>query len=208
MIMLPTSIMQELHKLASDGSILYLVEIIVNNENTADEHIRLARNVDNVVWDGETWSKSWFEIESIQEGSSGDVPELFLYTSNIGGLMEEEILSRDDLQDATCTVYLVNSNCLDETTPIYSATFDVMKVVCNNETVGIKISCPNPYLQSFPMWKLHGSLCQYPVFKETRCGYVGAATSCDRTLATCISLSNSSRFGAFLGLSREVVSDV
>lgn len=205
MITLPSSIVQELHKVASDGSIIYLAEIIVNNENTADEYIRLARNVDDVVWDGETWSKAWFEIETIPEGSSGEIPELYLYTSNIGGLMEGEILSRDDLQDATCTIYLVNSNCLDETTPVFSATFDIMKVMCDSETVKIKLSTYNPYLQAFPGWRIHGSLCQYTTFKGARCGYSGVTTTCDRTFPTCIALGNSARFGAFLGLIKEVV---
>lgn len=202
MITLPASIVQELHKISSDGSIIYLAEIVIT---PTSEHIRLARNVDDVAWDGQTWSKAWFEIETIPEGSSGEIPELYMYTSNIGGLMEVEILSRNDLADSKCTLYLVNSNCLDETTPVFSTTFDVMKVMCDNETVKIKLSTYNPYLQSFPAWRIHGSLCQYPVFKGSRCGYSGAATTCDRAFLTCLNYGNSARFGAFPGIMNEVV---
>ena len=41
-----------------------------------------------------------------------------------------------------------------------------------------------------------GRLCSY-VFKGTRCGYAGATTSCDHTLATCTALSNQTRFGGW-----------
>lgn len=205
MITLPTSLVQELHKIASDGSVVYLAEINVYESGVLSETIRLARNYDDVTWNGQTWTKSWFEIETISESSTGEIPELFIYTSNIGGLMEEEVLAHNDFQDSTCTLYFVNSNCLDETTAAFSATFNIMKPVCNNETVGLKLSVDNPYLQAYPFWRLHGSLCQYQTFKGDRCGYSGAITTCNRTLAACIAMSNQTRFGGALSLFEEVV---
>jgi hypothetical protein len=205
MITLPSSILLELHKLNRDGSTIYLLEI-------PEHSIRLARNTEDVVWDGHTWQKSWFEIETLTEGTAGEVPELFVYTSNIGGLMEAEVLAHDDFQGSTCILYFVNSNCLTETTPLFSATFQIMKPVCNSKTVGLKLSVDNPYLQAFPLWRLHGSLCQYPTFNpditspfhDPRCGYTGATTTCDRTLTACLALSNQTRFGGVLGLFKEV----
>lgn len=191
---LPSSIMLELHKLTSDGAILYLLEI--------PEHaIRLARNTDDVIWNGYTWTKFWFELEAIPESSSGEVPELYVYTSNIGGFMEAEVIAHDNFEESTCTLYFVNSNCLTETVPVFSATFNIMKVSCNREKVSLKLSVDNPYLQAYPVWRLHGSLCQYQHFKtDARCGYSGAATTCDRTLAACLNLGNQLRFGGALGL--------
>lgn len=43
-------------------------------------------------------------------------------------------------------------------------------------------------------------VCGYVAFKGTLCGYSGATTSCDRTLATCQSLLNNARFGGWLRL--------
>lgn len=205
MITLPSSIMVELHKLNTDASVVYLAEIAIYTSGVVSTYIRLARNIDDVTWNSYTWQKSWFEIETISESSAGEIPELFIYTSNVGGLMEAEVLTYGTFADSTCTIYFVNTNCLTETTPIFSATFQIMKVTCNNQTVGLKLSVENPYLQAFPFWRIHGSLCQYPDFKGGRCGYAGATTTCNRTLAACIALGNSTRFGGQLGLFEEVV---
>lgn len=195
---IPTSIMQELHKLQSDGAVIYLLEI-------PEHSIQLARNTDDVIWDSKTWTKFWFEIDALTESSSGQVPELYVRLSNVGGFIESEILAHDNFEDSTCVLYFVNTNCLDETTPILSFTFDVMKVSCNEESVSVKLSVQNPMLLAFPVWKLHGSLCQYPSFpSDLRCGYSGLDTTCDRTISDCISKGNYARFGGQLGLVNEV----
>jgi phage-related protein len=201
MITLPSSIMQELHKIASDGAVIYLAEI--------PEHgIRLARNTEDVTWDSKTWSKFWFELDPLSESTSGEVPELTVKVSNIGGFIEQEVVSHDNFEDSTLVLYFVNANCLSETTPILSLTFDIMKVSCDKNLVTIKLSCQNPILLAYPPWKFHGSLCQYPSFpSDPRCGYVaGVYTTCSRTLADCILRGNQARFGAQLGLINEVIS--
>lgn len=43
-------------------------------------------------------------------------------------------------------------------------------------------------------------LCTYRAFRGVECGYSGAATTCDRTLATCTALGNSSRWGGVASL--------
>lgn len=197
---LPTSIKQELHKLASDAPIIYLLEI---SGSTGSNIARLARNVDNVTWNGYTWTRFWFELDTISEQSSGQ-DELYVYTDNLAGWMEELLLANDNLEGCTATVYFVNTNCLDETEPVYSVTYYVQKPTVDAKQVGLKLGVDNPYLQSCPAWTLHGSYCRYPVFKtDPRCGYTGAETECDKSLERCIELGNQLRFGGMLGLFRE-----
>lgn len=197
---LPTSIMQELHKLASDAPIIYLLEI------TGSDGVNiayLARNVEDVIWNGHTWTKFWFELDTITEQSSGQ-NELYIYTDNIAGWMEELLLANNNLEECSITIYFVNTNCLAETEPIYSVTYYTQKPVVDILQVGIKLGVDNPYLQNCPAWLLHGSYCKYPVFKtDPRCAYAGSETECDRSLERCIELGNQLRFGGALGLFRE-----
>ena len=207
---IPSSIVQELHKLASDGSVLYLLEIPYEPNHSLD--IRLARNTDDVVWLGNTFLKSWFEIETIEESGAGNVPELHIIMSNIGGLVEDQIIQRDNLNGCQATLYFVNSKFLGYSTPIFSATFDVMKPSCNRLTASIKLSVENPLLLNYPSWKYHGSLCQYPKFPgDPRCPYSGGLTTCNRTLTDCITrwggVVTYLPFGGQLGLSGEIQAD-
>ena len=43
----------------------------------------------------------------------------------------------------------------------------------------------------------HSSSCRWKQFKGEECGYVGAATWCDRTYARCLALGNEANFGGF-----------
>lgn len=49
-------------------------------------------------------------------------------------------------------------------------------------------------------WREIATRCTYRRFKGAQCGYAGAATSCDRSLATCTTLGNQARFGGFVTL--------
>lgn len=63
----------------------------------------------------------------------------------------------------------------------------------------------DPTLGRIPFREYGSGLCTYRVFKGAQCGYAGAATSCDRTYATCTGLSNQARFGGFRSLPGEEV---
>lgn len=197
MISLPATILEELHKMSRGSSTLALLEI-------PEHDIRLAQNTEDVVWNGQTWTKFWFEFDTIEDASADKVPELQVSTSNIGGQMEAEIIAHDNFEECTCIVRFVNSSCLDETTPIAQATFQIMKPIVDNITAALKLSADNPLLLSYPSWKYHGSLCQVP-FKGDLCGYSGAYTTCAGTLAACLERGNQKRFGAQLGLSDDYV---
>jgi len=60
-------------------------------------------------------------------------------------------------------------------------------------------------LGRLPFREYGGGLCTFRLFKGPQCAYAGAATSCDRTYATCTALGNAARFGGFLALPGEEV---
>lgn len=183
MITPPSSIAQELQKLNSEGSLLYLLEILYPPNSSLD--IYLARNHDNVTWNGKTWSQGWFEIDTVNQDSD-NIMESYVRMSNIGGFIENEIILRNNLKRCKMTIYCVNSNLLELNEPVYSLVFDIMKVACDNIIASAKISVQNPLLLDYPSLKYNGSICQYRIFPgDPRCPYVGVLTTCNRTIENC-----------------------
>lgn len=194
---LPTAILEEYHKLSRGGSTIVLLEI-------PEHDIRLAQNLEDVTWDGKTWQKFWFEFEAVEDATADNVPEVQVSTSNVGGQMEAAIIAHDNFEESTCIIRFINSNCLEETTPVAQITFQVMKPIVNNLTAALKLSVDNPLLLSYPTRKYHGSLCQV-TFKGDLCGYAGPDTTCSGTITACLAKGNQKRFGAQLGLSDDYV---
>lgn len=67
------------------------------------------------------------------------------------------------------------------------------------ETVELKTS-PPAALQEVTIPRRIYSITGSAIFKSSLCGYVGAATSCDKLYATCLGLGNSTRFCGFYQL--------
>jgi len=172
-----------------------------------DYSIRLVRNTEDIVWNGYTWTKTWFELDTISESSEDRQPELTVNFSNIGGLIENEMVDHNNFKRAICNIYLVNSFCLDEVDPIYWISLQVQNATCTRKQVSIKLGLVNPLLLAYPAWNFHGSLCQYRKFRGPLCGYSGDFTTCNRSLANCIERNNTERFGAQLGLLGEIQTD-
>lgn len=63
----------------------------------------------------------------------------------------------------------------------------------------------NPFSKRFPLNRLLKNRCRYKQFRNWRCGYAGAETTCDRTLARCRELGNSERFGGTPGVGNSPV---
>jgi phage-related protein len=197
MLNVPSSIIRELYDLHRESALVFLAEL-------PDYDIRFARNTEDIEWNGETWTKTWFEFDAIGESGEGKQPELNVTFSNIGGLVETEMIIHNNFAGATCNIYLVNSNCLDETDPVYSVSLQVQSANVTRKQVSIKLGLINPIMLSYPSWKFHGNLCQYTEFKGLLCGYSGALTTCDRTFAQCLARDNIERFGGQLGLLGEI----
>jgi phage-related protein len=186
--------------------------------------IQLARNIDDVSWNGRTWQKFWFEVETITESTS-NATELQVSVSNLGGWVEGQIIEYDNFAGKTCTIYIINSNCLDDAEPIFSITLDIQKPVVDSLVASLKLTAENPFLLSYPSWHFNANICQYkdlsPVwdwngqswvyggdwrgFKGILCGYRGPHTTCNRTLEDCALRFNTARFGGQLGMRGAVI---
>jgi len=193
MLSIPTAILQELHALSSTGAVLFLVSVPVHG-------IYLARNTEDIVWSGNTYQKFWFELDGITVDGDGRLPEISLSVDNVNRMIQSYAEQYDGFIGETLNLYIVNSNHLAETTPIYELEFQVTGCSCNPQKVIWKLGLENPFFLKYPASTFHQNLCRYRVFKNAQCKYVGVATTCDRRWITCYGLGNIANFGGQPGI--------
>jgi hypothetical protein len=189
------SVLEEIHKLHRESFMVCLLAVRQAN-------IFIARNVRDVVWRNTTWERSWFEIEGIVQSGDEYAPSVNVHFSNIGGLAEQRVRDHNMLRKMWAELYIVNSNFLDIDDYILYVKLQIKKPVFTRQIVTISAGLDNPLTMPFPFWKLHDSICQYPIFPgDPRCPYVGDIETCNRTIMNCINRHGHGKyFGAQLGM--------
>jgi hypothetical protein len=202
MLPIASNVLEEMHKLHRDGSLLLLVSV-------AEANIYLARNVRDVDFMGITWEKSWFEIEGITQDGNEYAPTIQIHFSNIGGVVEQVIRDNNMLKRMWAELYAVNSKFLDDDEYIYYTRYQIKKPIVTRKVASVVAGLDNPLTLSWPCWPLHDSICQYPNFPgDPRCPYVGAETTCPRTAAGCIARHGHVKYmGAQLGMMQAIQDD-
>ena len=185
----------EKNKLASDGAWLILLQIDVEQ---LDETIRLVRNTEDITWNGYTWQAFPFEFDEISENSKGEIPQVQIRVSNVRRQIEYYLEQADGGVGSVVTIRVVHSKHLDLTEPEVSLEFEVTGTKATSTWATFTLGAISPYSRQIGQRALK-SFCRHD-FKDVRCKYSGAVTSCDHTLTTCRSLGNSVNFGGFPGV--------
>lgn len=202
MLSLPSDLIAAKNKLSGMGVFVELFEIQMSESSTT---LRLANNNEDVTWDDETWQKFTFEAGDVSESTDGQTQSLDILVSNIGRVVQGYIeQTTDGLLNDTVIYRLVHVDYPAEDAAI-EETFTILNAVCDEVWVTFTLGMENFYLRRFPLHAFRRNTCRYEVFKGTACGYAGASTSCNREFATCISLSNSSRFGGQPGIPNGII---
>lgn len=194
--------MSEKNKRSSDSVWLIALEMDVPGSS---EPVRIVTGTDDIVWRGATWVAFPFEFDEITETSKSEVPRIDLRISNVGRVMETYLeqynyyLKTKGRVPLIVHMYLINSKNLDNDAPEIEHTFQLKQPKTNAQWCTLTLSADNPYKRRFPQNRILSDICRYKTFKGPRCGYAGPETSCNRTLADCRRLENSSNFGGFFG---------
>ena len=194
---------QDKNALVTDAVFLVLLEIQIPDVPT----IRLVNNTEDITWNSQLWQQFPFEFTDISEGSKSEVSQWDIKISNTNRVIERYLhkynqylkLNGVEGNDITCIIRVVNSKDLANTTAILEHTALLQQPTTNSQWATFKLSAKNPYNKQFPPRKIFKNFCGWK-FKSTQCGYLGAGEFCDKTLTTCRSYSNSSRFGGFIGV--------
>lgn len=189
----------EKNKLTSDDVWLLLLKIEYGTEDPG----YLCLNNQSVVWPstgGNTYLPAIFSLSGIQETKDSEIPAITLSVLDIGRNILPFIEQYAGGVGADVTIYVVHSAYLDNATPEFEETTEVIDVsVEHNLKITFKLGAENLMNLRIPRHRYLKNHCRF-VFKSSRCGYAGAETECNRTLARCRELSNETRYGGFPGV--------
>lgn len=198
---------QEKNKLAGGAAFHIALKIVIPG---FAEPVRVCSDNVNLTWQGETWVAFPFEIEEITEQSTGEVPRVDLRVANVGGVMGAYLRDYDNYCKANgytaidVTIYVVNLAVIlanGNADPEVEYQLLLTQPKAGSKWATFTLGAPNIYTRRCPLNRLFKNHCRFK-FKDARCGYTGAATSCAKTLAACRTLLNAPRFGGAPGVGK------
>mgnify|MGYP000919822370 FL=1 len=184
------------HKLSDEGAWLILLEIQFNDEESTI--LRLVRNTEDIIWDGETWTAYPFDLDEAKQTADGSIETVQIRVSNVLRAVQSYIELLDGMGDAEVILRVVYSEELDEAAAIEER-FSVGKITCTAEWVTIELRPENLWAKRCPRYNYGRQNCRWK-FKSSECGYSGTTATCNKTLAACAAMdggSNIARFGGF-----------
>jgi phage-related protein len=199
---------REKNKLDRGGTWIILLSIVVPG---LEDNIRVTSNNEETIWNGNTYLPFPFEIDEISDSSTGEVPRVDVRVSNITRAMEGYLQEYDHYTKLNgyspieLTISVVHSAHLDLPVPETEYVFHLKQPKTNAKWATFTLGANNPFNKRFPLNRLLKNRCRYKQFRNWRCGYAGAETTCDRTLARCRELGNSERFGGSPGVGNSPV---
>jgi len=170
----------EKNKLANTQPFLLLLEIEAEG---IEETIRLARNNEDVIFNGQIYQMFPFDIDAVVEDGK-QIPSLSLKVSNATGIIQGYIQSYNGLADAKVKILLVHAAHLDNTTPEMEFDYVINETKYDESWITFAIGSSNDHSYRFPPQRYITNFCSYR-YKDIRCGYNGALDVCDGTLETC-----------------------
>lgn len=200
---LSTQTIQDKNALNSTAVILTLLKITIPNNPV----VNLVANNENITWNGDEYIAFPFEFEDRKFSSQSELSQWTVKVSNANRVIEQYVqeydlyLKQNGIQGnkIVCEIYAVNSNDLANTEPILYHNAYLAQPQTNAQWATFILEPDDPNQKIFPPRFISKNHCGW-IFKSTQCGYAGVGAFCDKTLTTCRSYSNSSRFGGFPGV--------
>jgi phage-related protein len=192
---LSAALILEKNRLATPNPWLVLLDIRLPDATM----LYIARNTEDIVFNGHTYTAFSFELEPTKESSKGEVPTITLRISNVTQVFQAYLEAQEGGLGSIVTVRVVNAALLTENYAELEMTFDVMAAVSDIQWITFTLGAPNPLRAAFPQYRYLAGHCRWQ-FKSAECAYTGASEICKRTLDYCRQLNNSPRFGGFPGL--------
>ena len=199
---LPAALVGEKNKLHSTSPWLLLLDITLT-DTTA---IRLVRNTEDIVFNGNTYTAFPFDLSNVESNSDGQIPTVTLKVSNITRFLTPYLESLDGGLESTVKVTVVNAGLLSENYSELDMEFQVMGCEADAYWVTWNLGMANPINRRFPLYRFLANHCSWTftgglaVGVNIECSFLGAFTTCNRTLENCAERENTERFGGFLGM--------
>ena len=182
----------EKNRLASDSPFLIFLEI----ENKEIGVIRLVRNTENIMWQGNEWQAFPLDIETSSEDGK-TIPALNVKVSNCGGIIQTYLQQYNGLVDSMVRLMVALASNLENPNPEFELDFLIKSASYDESWVTFCLSASAELMNRFPAHRYINNFCPFRC-GDLRCGYIGAGV-CVNTLETCLIPS---RFGGEPGIQR------
>lgn len=191
------------NKVVSNNAWLILLDIKVIDPNTLGlvETLRVAKNNEAVVFNGQTYQPANFDFQF--RVSQNDEPSFTLTAQDQTRFITSRIDQWGGGTSFKVILTIVNSARLDQP-PELREEFSVLNSSTANYVVNCTLGAENMLTMRFPRSMQFQQRCRWR-FKDSRCAYTGAAPTCDYTLDGengCAAKNNNINFGGFPGLRR------
>jgi len=192
-LVIPSALIVEKNLLYSTGAFLELLEITISE---LGETVRIVNNNEDIVWNGQTWSRFSFEPGDIKESKEGETPRIPIKVSNVSRAMEYYIDQTDEhLIGDSVNYYLVHSEHLDDEA-VLTIPLTILYAEADPVWVTFYLGAENFFLQRHPLNTFSRKVCRYKKdFGGSRCKYSGSDTTCTGLFSDCIAKGNTSNFG-------------
>lgn len=197
---LPLTTIQDLNELGTDSVLLVALEINIPSTPT----VYIVNNGENITFDGNEYIAFPFEIGEIT-AEAGTTPTFQIQIDNTTRAIERYIIEYDtylkqngiDGNGITAVCRVLNTKDLSQA--VMTEYFDLTSFDATNKVVTFNLGTNSLFNKTYPPRKMYANFCSFK-FKDNRCGYAGALTTCNKTLTDCRARNNSTRFGGFVGL--------
>ena len=180
----------EKNKIEGDNVWLILLEV----EISPSIILRLVRNTEDIVWNGETWTAFPFEFDAPKQTSVGELPNFQIRVSNITRTVEGYLEQADGGVGASVRIMVVMSKHLDITHPEIDEEFSVQSTSYDAEWVTFTLSGAVNLFRRVPLRRFLKNFCPYK-YKGPECKAQSGYMTCDKSLAACRARGNEARFG-------------
>jgi lambda family phage minor tail protein L len=191
----------EKNRIASPVAFVPLLEIDVTDPKTGAylETIYLARNNENVEYNGHTYTAAAFDFDAKVEDNNQ--PTVTVMTRDYTRAIQARVQAYGGGVGFTVRLIIVNSGNITQPPEIVE-TFSVIQTSAKNYDITFTLGTENPLTRRFPFRRQFRDRCQWR-YKGPECGYNGPLPSCDFTLFGingCAAHNNDPRFGGFPGI--------
>lgn len=201
---LPADIQKEKNKLETKSAWLWLLDVTVTG---VEEVIRLVNNTENISYGGNVYTRCSFKLGPWEFTASGELPRRQLSVTNIdvAQYLLPYVEQYDGAVGSTVVTTPVNSEHLDVDMSSKAMEFMILSASPWEDNIAFTLGGPNPLIQRLQD-RYFANYCRFVKhFKGVECGYSGAETVCNGTLARCKELSNQTRFGGETGMRAKTV---
>ena len=191
----------EKNKIASTVAFIMLLEVDVvsNVTGLVIETQYLARNNEDVTYQGQVYTSTAFKFE-VEESAEG-VPEVSVVINDPTGRVMSKVEAYGGGVGWKVRMKYVNTGNLDQPPEIEELVY-ILATKAENYVVEFTLGARNPLSQRFPRRMQWRDRCGW-VYKGAECGYAGPEATCDYSLQGgngCSAKGNEHRFGGLPGI--------